>query len=180
MDRNAFPVNRTVWSFVVASCALAPWALLSGCDKSADSSKAAPAADHDHDHKDGDGHTHDEKGEHKDDHKDDHGHGVAVDLGEQAANGMTVKVSRAGELKAGAEATVDVAITGGSAKVSAVRAWIGTQDGKGSLKAKCDREGQGWHSHVEVPSPLPEGSKMWIEIEPETGKKTTLGFDLKA
>jgi hypothetical protein len=32
------------------------------------------------------------------------------------------------------------------------------------------------HGHPEVPSPLPEGSSLWIEIEGPTGGKASVAF----
>ncbi|QOJ01126.1 MAG: hypothetical protein HRU70_11735 [Phycisphaeraceae bacterium] len=109
----------------------------------------------------------------------DHGHGPTTALGEQTAGGFTVKASRDGGISPGGDAPIDVWVTGGSAKVAAVRFWIGTQDAKGSLKAKAELEKDNWHTHAEVPSPLPEGSKLWVEVESDSGETTLVGFDLK-
>jgi hypothetical protein len=141
-----------------------------GCEKKPEApAKSAPDApatakhdDHDHDH------------------GDDHDHGATTQLGEQTAGGFTIKASRDGEIKAGSDAAIDVSITGGTAKVSAVRFWIGTQDAKGSMKAKAELERDNWHTHAEIPSPMPEGGKLWIEIETDKAEKVVVGFDLKA
>jgi hypothetical protein len=117
--------------------------------------------------------------DHADGDDDDHHHGPQVALGEQTVGGLVVRAARSGEVTAGAHAVVDAWVTG-SAKVVSVRLWIGTEDAKGSMKAKAELEKDNWHSHVEVPSPMPEGSKLWIEVEAEDGKRTTVGFDLKA
>jgi hypothetical protein len=63
-----------------------------------------------------------------------------------------------------------------------VRFWIGLQDANGSVKAKIEdpKEPNRWHTHTEVPSPLPEGSKLWVEVEIEGGQKTAGSIDLKA
>ena len=56
--------------------------------------------------------------------------------------------------------TIDVTITGGKPK--AVRFWVGNEAGDGSAKAKADEESAGiWHTHVEVPDPMPAGSKLY-------------------
>jgi hypothetical protein len=85
-------------------------------------------------------------------------------------------------VKAGGEAPIDVWVTGGP-KVAAVRFWIGTEDAKGSLKAKAVIENADqpnhWHTHAEIPDPLPAGSKLWVEIEAEGGAKSVISFDLK-
>jgi hypothetical protein len=134
-------------------------------------------------------HTHDgdadmkktDGAEHADGHEhgDDHHHGPTVELGEQSVGGFSVRASRDGEVTPGGDVPIDAWITGG-AKVSAVRFWIGTEDAKGSMKAKAELEKENWHVHVDVPSPMPEGSKLWIEIQSEGGDRTTVGFDLKA
>ncbi len=152
---------------------------LAGCEKKAAPSNPPPPAS---------GATQDGKpvgtaktgDDHGHDHGDGHDHGATTDLGEQTAGGLVVWASRDGEVKAGGEASIDAKISGGTAKVIAVRFWIGTEDAKGSVKAKAELEHESWHSHVEAPSPLPAGAKLWIEVEAEGGAKTTLGFDLKA
>lgn len=108
----------------------------------------------------------------------DHGHGPATALGEQTAGGLTVKATREGELKPGGDAAFDISV-GGPTKPVAVRIWVGTQDGKGSVKSKADAEKDGWHAHAEVPDPLPTGSKLWVEVELEKAEKLLVGFELK-
>ena len=70
------------------------------------------------------------------------------------------------------------------AKATAVRFWIGTEDAKGSVKAKADIENPAepnrWHTHAEIPNPLPAGCKLWVEIETDTGEKVVGSFDLKS
>lgn len=165
-------------------------ASLSGCDKPAEPAPTKTAAKpqapskpdaHDHgsadkhDHGTADKHDHD----HADDHDHDHDHGPATALGEQSVGGFGIKVSRDGGVTPGSDAPIDAQVTGGSAKVAAVRFWIGTEDAKGSVKAKAELEKDNWHTHVEVPKPLPDGSKLWIEIETEKGERVVAGFDLK-
>lgn len=120
---------------------------------------------------------------HKDD--DGHDHGATTLLGEQTVGGeagFTIKASRDGQIVAGKDAAIDVWVTapgGGPAKVASVRFWIGTQDAKGSVKAKAELEKDNWHTHAEIPSPLPAGSQLWVEVEAEGGTKSVAGFDLK-
>ncbi|MCC6951376.1 MAG: hypothetical protein IT433_08010 [Phycisphaerales bacterium] len=130
-----------------------------------------------HDHKDGDGHDHKDGDDH--DHKDGHGHGPKTELGTQSAGGMTIAAEREGSVTPGSEASFGISVSGGSGKPAAVRVWIGSQDGKGSIKGKAEAEGDGWHAHAEVPKPLPAGSKLWVEVEADGGQKTVVGFDLK-
>lgn len=78
----------------------------------------------------------------------------------------------------GGEGAFDVVITGGKPK--AVRFWIGNESGDGAVKAKAEEETtDNWHTHAEVPDPLPPGSKFWAEVEPPAGEKFTVSFDLK-
>ena len=152
---------------------------LGGCEKKADSAKPA-AGDHSHD----DGHDHgtadaSKAGGADAGHGDDHDHGATTELGEQIAGGFTIKASRDGDVVAGKDAAIDVWVTGGTSKVAAVRFWIGAEDGKGSVKAKAELEKDNWHTHAEIPSPMPEGSKLWVEVETDKGEKTVVGFDLK-
>ncbi|HEX8876509.1 MAG TPA: hypothetical protein VF777_07155 [Phycisphaerales bacterium] len=106
------------------------------------------------------------------------GHGATTALGEKTVGVYAIKASRDGDVTPGKDVPIDVWVTGTS-KVAAVRFWIGTEDAKGSLKAKAELEKDNWHTHAEVPSPLPTGSQLWIEIESDTGEKTRTSFDLK-
>lgn len=116
---------------------------------------------------------------------DDHeGHGPALELGSSAAGDWTVRASRdESAIFAGGEAPVDVWVTGGTGNVKAVRFWIGVEDAAGSVKALAAIENASdpthWHTHVEVPQPLPEGSKLWVEVESEAGVQSIASFDLK-
>lgn len=133
---------------------------------------AAAHDDHDHDHD----HAHDHGDEHA--HTDGGEHGPTTELGQVESGGFTVKVAREGDVKAGSDVPIDVSVTGAK-KVSAVRIWIGSEDAKGSIKAKADAEGDHWHAHVEIPDPLPAGAKAWIEVESEGGANAVVGVDLK-
>ena len=95
-----------------------------------------------------------------------------------AAGALTLKAKQDGAAKAGGEGAFDLIVTGGKPK--AVRFWVGTEDAQGSVKAKAEEETTDtWHTHTEVPDPLPPGSKFWAEVEPPTGEKFTVSFDLK-
>jgi hypothetical protein len=112
-------------------------------------------------------------------------HGAVIELGNATIGAFGVRASRdQGEIKPGGDAPIDVWLSGSSDKVVAVRFWIGTQDSKGSVKAKADiedpKEPNHWHTHTEVPNPMPEGSKLWVEIETETGQKAAASFELKS
>ena len=101
-----------------------------------------------------------------------------IPIGETTQAGLKLVATMDAPVKPGGEGAFDVVITGGEPK--AVRFWIGTQDAKGSVKAKAEEETtNNWHTHVEVPDPLPAGSKFWVEVEPPTGESFAASFDLK-
>lgn len=153
--------------------AAASLAVLPGCEKE------EPVTPTSTDAADGNGHDHD----------DDHaGHGgEVVDLGDTTVGAFEVKATRdEGEITAGGEAPIDVTVTtaaDATAKISAVRFWIGTEDAAGSVKARAEVENPDepnrWHTHVEVPNPLPADSKLWVEIENEAGDTSVASFDLE-
>lgn len=151
-------------------------ALTGGCEKKEEAAPAPkPAADaHRHDHGSGAKHDHDHDHAH-----DDHGHGEEQELGSVTIGGFTVKVVQQGKVEAGKEAAFEFDVSGGEGKPAAVRAWIGAQDGAGSVKAKADLEEHGFHGHVEAPAPLPADAKLWIEIEDSKGVKSTGSIALK-
>ncbi len=116
------------------------------------------------------------------------GHGgEVIELGTSAIGELSARASRdKGEIKAGGDAPIDVWLTtadGKPATVAAVRFWIGTEDAKGSVKAKAEIENpeqpNHWHTHVEAPNPLPDDSKLWVEVQDGEGKKTVGSFPLK-
>jgi hypothetical protein len=109
--------------------------------------------------------------------EDAHNH---IPIGEVTHSGLKIVATMDAPVKAtgGGEGAFDVVITGGKPK--AVRFWIGTEDAKGSVKAKAEEETpDNWHVHAEVPNPIPPGSKFWVEVEPPTGQPFKVSFDLK-
>lgn len=168
---------------LAGSCACLMMVVAGGCDKKAPAPTpvAGSGGAHDHDHPTGDGHDHGDDHDHTDDH--DHGaghaHGATTQLGEQVVGGVKIRASCDGEIKAGGDAPIDVWIAAADSKIAAVRFWIGTRDARGSVKARAELEKDNWHTHVEVPSPLPEASKLWVEVETDAGKKFVAGFDLR-
>ncbi len=113
--------------------------------------------------------------------------GAVIQLGSATIGAFDANATRdEGAIVAGKDAPIDVTITpsaGATVTVSAVRFWIGTQDAKGSVKAKADIEDpkspNRWHTHAEIPNPIPTGAKIWVEIEDSKGAKSVGGFDLK-
>lgn len=116
--------------------------------------------------------------------------GPIIELGSATIGPFTVRASRdQGEINPGGDAPIDVWLTpapetsgGDLSKLTAVRFWIGSESGVESVKAKASIENPSepnhWHTHAEVPSPLPQGSRLWVEIEVD-GRKHVGSFDLK-
>ena len=103
-------------------------------------------------------------------------------LGETEARGMKFKALQDAPARPGGEGAFDLVITGYPAggKPKAVRFWVGTESGAESAKAKAEEEKpDNWHVHVELPDPLPPGSKFWAEVEPPAGEKFKVSFDFK-
>jgi hypothetical protein len=116
------------------------------------------------------------------------GHGgPVIQLGEATIGSFNVKATRdEGAIVAGKDAPIDVTVTpaaGSNAKAVAVRFWIGAEDARGSVKAKADIENPAepnrWHTHAEIPNPIPAGSRLWVEIEDDQGRTSLGGFDLR-
>jgi hypothetical protein len=103
-------------------------------------------------------------------------------LGETEARGLKFRALQDAPAKAGGEGAFDLIVTGYPAggKPKAVRFWVGTERGAESAKAKADEEKpDNWHTHAELPDPLPPGSKFWAEVEPASGEKFKVSFDFK-
>ena len=106
------------------------------------------------------------------------GEHARIPIGETTQAGLKLVATMDAPVKPGGEGAFDVVITGGKPK--AVRFWVGTEDAKGSVKAKAEEETtDNWHTHAEVPDPLPASSKFWVEVEPPTGEAFKASFDLK-
>ncbi len=119
------------------------------------------------------------------DHKDhkDEGQGGHVDAGERYELGEAnigafhVTVSSMGEIEPGHEGVLNLEVSGG--EPVAVRAWVGVESARGSLRAKLYGHGKDFHGHLDVPASLPEGSALWIEIEDANGEKSTASITLE-
>lgn len=98
-------------------------------------------------------------------------HGTPHPLGNMTIGAHTFEVIQEGDVQAGHEAALDLKFPAGKPLPGTVRAWIGIESGQGSMKGRLTKESERIvHGHVEVPKPIPEGSKIWIEIE-ESGAK---------
>ena len=115
------------------------------------------------------------------------GHGgPVIPLGTATIGPFNVVATRdQGQIVAGMDAPVDLTVTpadGSTAKPAAVRFWIGAQDARRSVKARAEIENPAepnrWHTHAEIPNPLPEDTRLWVEIEDESGATSVGSFDL--
>lgn len=124
------------------------------------------AAEHDHaghDHGGGNG-GHDHAAGHGDE-------GKAHSLGQVAVGGATFAVTLHGEVTAGGEAVLGIAVAEGAAPAE-LRSWIGIRNGRGSVKALLEADDHGhYHGHLEVPESLPEDSAVWLEVVTDAGRE---------
>lgn len=144
-----------------------------------------PHAGHDHppgehDHADGDGHDgHDHAADDgHDDDRHDHGegdhedHALSVELA-----GASYTVTLHGAVAAGGEAHADIVRSGPA--TAALRAWVGVEGGRGSMKALVEfGAADTAHAHIMAPDPLPEGSALWLEASDDAGERSTASVPL--
>jgi len=112
-------------------------------------------------------------------HVNDHGgggHGAMVSLGSIQLGGVAVEVEQEGAMEPGKELGVEISFAKDKPLVGTVRAWVGVESANGSMKGKMMKEGTALHGHLEVPKPLPEGSKIWFEVEGATASKASIAF----
>ncbi len=74
---------------------------------------------------------------------------------------------------------IELKITPATPKPLVARAWIGSENGRGSVKAKLEAEDEGFHGHLEVPAPIPADAKLWVSLDDASGS-TTGSFALPA
>lgn len=137
---------------------------IGACKKEAGTAGAGGEDAHAHSHEK---HDHGKDGH---DHGHGHDHGEKHDLGSVTIGSFVVHVARYGNLEAGREIDVDVRAEGAT-RPTAVRVWIGNEDGTGALKALAERESDHFHAHVEVPEPFTPAARLWVEIESPEGRQ---------
>ncbi len=98
------------------------------------------------------------------------GHAATKPVAEKTMGAWRVAVFIPKPAAAGKELDVDLALTPAGTKPKAVRLWVGTENAKGSVKAKAEAHAPGTYCvGVEVPDPIPAGAKLWLAIEAEDG-----------
>jgi hypothetical protein len=105
---------------------------------------------------------------------DGHDHAAeAKPLGSLVIGSQTIAIATAGDLTAGTELHVELQLKPDAPAPKAIRVWIGSENARGSVKAKAEAEkgAKGaYEAHVEVPKPIPADSKLWIAIEQADGQ----------
>jgi len=94
----------------------------------------------------------------------EHVHGDRIALGELKLGAHVVQVFQVAPIVAGAEGDFDLDFAG--ALPVGVRGWIGAESGQGSRKVQFERETAArMHGHPEVPKPVADDARFWLEID---------------
>lgn len=96
-----------------------------------------------------------------------HGDGEKHKLGRQKIGDYTVSVIMIGEAEPGKEAEFDIKLIDAKSDPKVLRVWIGTEESKEKATAKKGKTT--YDADVKVPSPMPKGAKVWVEIETDSG-----------
>jgi hypothetical protein len=116
----------------------------------------------------------------KAEHKHGHGHeGARQELGTTESAGMKLSAVQVGKVEAGKEGVFEVSLPKDAKAPKAVRLWVGNAAGNGSAKAKAENDGEDWEAHVEVPGTLAADAKLWVEVQPDSGSRAKVSFELK-
>jgi hypothetical protein len=146
-------------SILLLSLSTAVLALLASCSGEEEPKPKSPpahTADDGHDHGDG-------GGEHAD-------HGERTAMGRIALGDLGIQVFHLGPIAPGKEADIDLDFETGAKLPESLRGWIGIESGQGSMKMRFEKEAEmRMHGHIDVPSSLPEGSALWIELAGQSG-----------
>ena len=112
-------------------------------------------------------------------HQHDHGH--KHKLGRQVIGGYTVSVILLGEIEPGGHVDFDIKLIDVKTDPKTLRVWIGPADAAGAgatTKTEGKKGRTTYTGEIPVPKPLPDGAKLWVEIE--TNRGTSSGsFDLE-
>ncbi len=83
---------------------------------------------------------------------------------------VALEVRYRGDLTPGSELDVSLRTVGGD-RPATIRVWVGVESGQGSRKVKVHSHGATYHAHAHVPSELPDGSALWIEVQTVNGER---------
>ncbi len=90
-------------------------------------------------------------------------------LGRKKIADYTVSVIITGDIHDDKEIEFDVKLFDAKTDPKALRAWIGTEDAKGSEKVELKKKTATFGGVAKVPSPLPDDAKVWVEVETDAG-----------
>ncbi|MEC7584236.1 MAG: hypothetical protein VYE77_07955 [Planctomycetota bacterium] len=95
---------------------------------------------------------------------DMHDGGTPVKLTPAVLGTTPITVWRTGPIAAGKQAHIDVEAAADTPLPETIRGWVGVESGKGSRKGKFEAPiNNKMHGHIDVPDPMPAGSKLWLE-----------------
>ncbi|MGE0433176.1 MAG: hypothetical protein AB7K09_04895 [Planctomycetota bacterium] len=94
--------------------------------------------------------------------------GEPHDLGKVKIGDVEISVTQMGHVEAGKEITFELAYK--TEGVTAVRGWIGMEDGSGTEHAKAHAHGDDIDVHITVAKAPAEGAMLWLEVETASGK----------
>jgi hypothetical protein len=150
-------IRHTTALALILGCSAA----LIGCGQDSPPAAATPTHNHEHDHHD-DGHHH---------------AGPKHDLGRQSVGPFNVSVTQVGNVKAGSPATFEIVLIETAPTPSAVRAWVGNEQAVGSVKVRAVQRPAFFDADLEVPAELPEGARLWVEIELDNAARHVGSFE---
>ena len=91
---------------------------------------------------------------------------------------VALEVRYRGDGTPGSELDVSLRTVGGD-RPATIRVWVGIESGKGSRKTKVHSHGSTFHAHANVPSELPKGSALWIEVQTTNGERESGSIELQ-
>ena len=99
------------------------------------------------------------------------------DIGTADIAGYSVHVMLESDYKPGAKVKYFIKPSGGQGQPTAIRAWVGSESGEGSLKSKAafDSADGDYDAVIEVPAAPPADAKLWVEVE-AAGKREKASF----
>ncbi len=98
-----------------------------------------------------------------------HAEGEKHKLGRKTIAGYTVSVILVGEVEAGKHVDFDIKLIDAKNDPKALRVWVGLEDAKGAKKTDGVKGTATYTGEVDVPKPIPEKAKIWVEIETDAG-----------
>ena len=97
-------------------------------------------------------------------------HTERTPCGDVVVGEHTISVFQLSKIEAGKEGDFDLVFAAGQTLPGTVRGWIGIESAQGSMKVRFEKEdATTMHGHPEAPKTIPEGSKLWIEVESSKG-----------